>query len=505
MINVLEGRDVAIFDIPGAYLHAEMPKDKIVLMKFRGQFADIMCEVDPKHKENIVFEKGKKVLYVQVVRAIYGCIESTMLWYNLYVDTLKELGFELNPYDRCVANKIVNGSQCTMAWYVDDNKLSHKDPKVVDSILKEMTDRFGELTTTQGDEHVFLGMKLKLNKKEKSYAVNMSNQIEETVQAFGEKIDGTVSTPAAKYLFNVPDNDEELDEERKERFHSVVAKLLYIMKRARPDLETAVAFLCTRVSSCGLSDWKKLRRLLQYAKNTSSDERVIGASSINDIYMFVDASYAVYNNMRGVTGGCMSMGRGFFHARSSKQKINTKRSTETELVGVSEYVPFNIWAVNFLHEQGYDMNKNILYQDNQGAMLTEKNGRNSCTGNSRHINIRYFFVKDRIDKNELSVEYCPTELMVADYFTKPLQGSLFKTLRRVIMGHDTLHNILSDISMKERVGNRNVSEGEHVADNKLIEKSNNDVQAHRAMKCAQATNGQKQKQKKVTWKDIVSK
>ena len=162
------------------------------------------------------------------------------------------------------------------------------------------------------------------------------------------------------------------------------------MKRARPDLEPTIAFLCTRVSKCGTSDWKKLRHVLQYANGTQDDVRVIGAKSLSDIFTFVDASYRVYDDMKGVTGGCMSMGTGMFHARSSKQKINTKSSTETELVGVSEYLPFNVWAKHFLEEQGYGLKTNILYQDNQEAMLMEKNGRNSCTGNSRHINVRYF-------------------------------------------------------------------------------------------------------------------
>ena len=145
MIDVLEGRDVAIFDIPGAYLHAEIPEDKMLLMRFRGQFADLMAEVNREHKKKIMYENGKKVLYVRVVRAIYGCIESAMLWYNLYASTLKDIGFVLNPYDRCVANKVVKGSQCTMCWYVDDNKLSHKNPKVVDQVLKDITAKFGEL------------------------------------------------------------------------------------------------------------------------------------------------------------------------------------------------------------------------------------------------------------------------------------------------------------------------------------------------------------------------
>ena len=64
-----------------------------------------------------------------------------------------------------------------------------------------------------------------------------------------------------------------------------------------------------------------------------------------------------------------------------------------------------------------------------------KNGRNSCTGNSRHIHIRYFFVKDRVDKKEVKVEYCPSADMLADFFTKPLQGKLFLKFKAVLMGH----------------------------------------------------------------------
>ena len=148
MIDVMEGRDVAIFDVPGAYLHAEMPKDKRVLMKFRGEFVDIMCKVNPEHKKNVIYEKGKKVLYVRVLRAIYGAIQSALLWYELYATTLMNMGFEINPYDKCVANKMINGKQCTMSWYVDDNKLSHDDSRVVDDILNTISKKFGDLTIT---------------------------------------------------------------------------------------------------------------------------------------------------------------------------------------------------------------------------------------------------------------------------------------------------------------------------------------------------------------------
>jgi len=104
-------------------------------------------------------------------------------------------------------------------------------------------------------------------------------------------------------------------------------------------------------------------------------------------------------------------------------------------------------------QQGYPIKDNTLFEDNQSEIRMLKNGRNSCTGNSRHIHIRYFFVKDRVDKGEIKVEYCPTEQMLADFYTKPLQGSLFRKFRDVIMGYKPLSSLKEKkLLIKERVG-----------------------------------------------------
>ena len=121
-------------------------------------------------------------------------------------------------------------------------------------------------------------------------------------------------------------------------------------------------------------------------------------------------------------------------------------------MATSEYLPYDIWLKNFLEKQGYEVKENVIYQDNQSTILLEKNGRNSCTGNSRHIDIRYFFVKDRIDNKEMKIVYCPTENMLADYLTKPLGGSLFKLFRDVIMGHASISKLFNH-ALKERVEN----------------------------------------------------
>ena len=167
------------------------------------------------------------------------------------------------------------------------------------------------------------------------------------------------------------------------------------------------------------------------------------------------------------------MGTGIVHSKSSKKKLNTKSSTEAELVGTSEYMPYNVWLRNFLESQGYKINDNVLFQDNQSAMKMEQNGRRSCTGNSRHVNIRYFFVKDLIDKKQVRVIYCPTGLMLGDFYTKPLQGQLFQFFRNIIMGYVPANQVITvNPEMKERVENLGKYKKELISKMKLNDNTN---------------------------------
>ena len=438
VIDAWEKRDVAVADVPGAYLHASFPEDKRVILKLQGTFVDIMCEVNPKFEEDIIYEKTKrnklvKCLYVRVLRALYGCIESALLWYDLYSSTLQDMGFDINPYDRCVANKMINGSQCTIVFYVDDNKVSHKDPQVVTDVLNIISEHFGELSISRGNKHDFLGMNIEL--RDQKVFVDMQEQVQEAINWGNSQGGCKPPNPATGQLFTRDPKSDPLSTKDSDLFHSIVQKLLYICKRARPDIEPAISYLCTRVTSPTKEDDIKLTRILGFLEKTIDDKRVMGATSLNNLYTWVDASYGVHSDMKSHTGGNMSFGIGTIHTKSSKQKLNTKSSTEAELVGVSEYLPHNIWLMNFLEKQGYKPENNVLFQDNQSAMRMEINGRNSCTGNSRHIDIRYFFVKDRVDTGEIKIEYCPTEHMVADFFTKPVQGTLFKSFRNQVMGY----------------------------------------------------------------------
>ena len=128
-------------------------------------------------------------------------------------------------------------------------------------------------------------------------------------------------------------------------------------------------------------------------------------------------------------------------SRSVKQKLNTTSSTESEVVGAADYLPNTIWLMKFFECQGYKLRKSVLHQDNESAIRLERNGKRSSSRRTRHIDIRYFATKDRLKREGIQVIYCPTETMVADYFTKPLQGALFRKLRAIIMGHELVSTL----------------------------------------------------------------
>jgi hypothetical protein len=119
---------------------------------------------------------------------------------------------------------------------------------------------------------------------------------------------------------------------------------------------------------------------------------------------------------------------------STKQKLNTKSSMETEIVGADDFMPAICWTRYFMMAQGYGVKYNVLFQDNKSSILLENNGKASSSKRTKHINSHYFFITDRVGKNEVSVVWCPTGDMIGDYATKPLQGALFRKFRDQIMG-----------------------------------------------------------------------
>ena len=140
--------------------------------------------------------------------------------------------------------------------------------------------------------------------------------------------------------------------------------------------------------------------------------------------------------MKGHTGATLSLGKCAIYSGSWKQKLVAWSSTKSELIGVHDVLPQVLWTKQFLEEQGRLDTKTVVYQDNTSSILLERNGRSSSTKRTKHMHIHYFYVTEQVQNKTIHVAHCPTEEMVADFFTKPLQGSLFTKMRNYIMGNE---------------------------------------------------------------------
>ncbi|MCE2996668.1 MAG: hypothetical protein LW863_13795 [Flammeovirgaceae bacterium] len=310
-IDAMEGRVVVTVDVPGAFMQADI--DEFIVVKFEGELAQLLEKVDPaSYSKYKVMENGKEVIYAELQKALYGTLQAALLfWKEMRQFLVDVLGFTINPYDECVANKTVDGKQCTILWHVDDLKISHVSAAVIEDILAKMSERFGKedpLTINRGTIHDYLGMTLDYSTAGK-VKISMVDYIERMLGDLPEGMDGTATTPAANHLFDVNNAATKLDHDTSDFFHTNVAKLLFLCKRARPDIHTAVAFLTTRVTSPDVDDYAKLRRVMRYLRGTINLPLTLESHPSGNMRWWVDASFAVHPDMKSQTGAVMSLGR----------------------------------------------------------------------------------------------------------------------------------------------------------------------------------------------------
>ena len=143
-----EGRDVMTADVHNAFTQTELPRidgKERVIMKLTGELVGILVNINTDlYRGYIVFENGKKILYVEVLRAIYGMLIAALLFYRKFREDMEEHGFQFNPYDSCVANKMIDGKLQTARFHVDNLMSSHVDKKVNGDFLKSLNNKYGE-------------------------------------------------------------------------------------------------------------------------------------------------------------------------------------------------------------------------------------------------------------------------------------------------------------------------------------------------------------------------
>jgi hypothetical protein len=421
-----EKRYVATADVGQAFLKAKL--DREVIMSLEPRLAAMLAQELPEY-EQYINEDGSLTVVLQ--KALYGLIESSRLWYDTLSGFLKDRGFTENPQDRCVLNIVYKGSQLTVAMYVDDMMITCIHEEGVDWLLRVLEGRFKDISVKRGSKLSFLNQTFDFSIKGQ-VLVNMEGYTVDLLE-MRRPTKGAV-TPATEGLFEVDELSPLLPDIQRALFHSVTAKAYYLSLRARPDILTTAAFLTTRVQAPTEQDMAKLDRMLAYLSVTSEMGIKLGGDGLGPMTVtaYVDASYGVHWDFKSHTGCMISVSRGPVYVSSKRQKLNSKSSTEAELIGVSDSLSQVIWTREFLLSQGYEVPAAVVKQDNQSTMILANKGH-STSVKTRHIGTRYFWVQDRIVRGEVILEYLATEDMAADILTKPLQGALFRKMRSLLM------------------------------------------------------------------------
>ena len=176
-------------------------------------------------------------------------INSALLFYRKLISELKGMGFEINPYDPCVVNRMINSSQMAVSWHVDNLMISRTSNEAISQFLRALKDIYGDnLAENTGKVHDYLGMLFDFSDRNK-VKINMTKYLTKEIADFPEEIIGKAATPAGGHLFKVRDEGRKLNVEQVDAFHHTVYQLIFVANRARRDIQTAVSFLTTRVQA----------------------------------------------------------------------------------------------------------------------------------------------------------------------------------------------------------------------------------------------------------------
>lgn len=243
-----------------------IPRVKIVTFVSKETWLNLYVILNPSTYKKYVFttKKGRTLLYGKLSKAIYGTLRGALLFYEKLTGHLKEWDFEQNPYDECAFNKMINGEQLTVLLHVDDLKVSHNDQQVLDDFIKQLNGVFGvqkPIAESIGRIHVYLGLTINYSEEGKA-KFTMYDYLEDILLThrliwMGRQL--PLPRTVSLWLLKTQLNGEQSDS-----FHRTVARLLFAAKRARPDLQTAIAFICTRVKSPDVNDYEKLKRVIQH-------------------------------------------------------------------------------------------------------------------------------------------------------------------------------------------------------------------------------------------------
>jgi transposase InsO family protein len=348
-------------------------------------------------------------------RALYGLKQAHKSWYKRLRTVFEGLGFTRSEADHSVFFKVEDGTIVIVAVYVDDKLMLSKDQKIIDQLKVKLAAEYD--LTDLGEARWILGMEIIRDRDKHTIELSQCRYIESILERFEMGSSRPVATPMDPNTKLIKLNEAEVDVKT---YQSALGALMYAMLATRPDIAYAVGVLSKYAATPGQAHWTALKRVYRYLRGTVNMCLTYRGNSEPDLLAFVDADWASdINDRRSTTGFVFLISGGAVSWSSKKQTSVALSSTEAEYMAAAAATKEAIWLKTFLSELDFSKTHPITLQiDNQSAILLAKNAM--FHERTKHIAIRYHFIREKLEEGEICVEYVPTNEQVADVLTKPL-------------------------------------------------------------------------------------
>ena len=362
-------------------------------------------------------------------KGLYGLKQGGRIWNQKIDHYLKSQGYTPSDADPCIYVKHNQGKIVIIALYVDDTIIASNCNEMLHDAKKMLNEKFD--MTDLGEVKSILGMSVERNRAKGVLTINQSAYLQSALERFGMADCNPVSTPMepGKHYEKTPDDEEGFNTRE---FQALIGSLVYASIATRPDISEAVGKLSQHMSRPNKEHWAAAKRVLRYIKGTLQFGLNFERSDNFKLIGYSDADWAGDVDTRKSTSGYVFMlGKATVAWASKKQSVVALSTTEAEYIALCSATQEAVWLRRLLQSlREGQARPTTIFEDNRGAISLSKNPKDHTR--TKHIDIKYHYVRDAVQNNEIDIQPCETKLMIADQLTKGLPKPAFEKHRNAM-------------------------------------------------------------------------
>ena len=386
-------------------------------------------EVYMKQPEGFPSSDGEQ-LVCKLKKSIYGLKQASRQWYLKFHNIISSFGFVENVMDQCIYLKVSGSKVCFLVLYVDDILLATNDKGLLHEVKQFLSKNFD--MKDMGEASYVIGIKIHRDRFKGILGLSQETYINKVLERFRMKNCSPSVSPIVKgdrfNLNQCPKNDLEREQMKNIPYASAVGSLMYAQVCTRPDIAFAVGMLGRYQSNPGIDHWKAAKKVMRYLQGTKDYKLMYRRTSNLEVVGYSDSDFAgCVDSRKSTSGYIFILAGGAISWRSVKQTMTATSTMEAEFISCFEATSHGVWLKSFI--SGLRVMDSIsrplsIYCDNSAAVFMAKN--NKSGSRSKHIDIKYLAIRERVKEKKVVIEHISTELMIVDPLTKGMPPLKFK-------------------------------------------------------------------------------